>query len=623
VLLGALTCWAGAASVQAAPRQVKVRVPRVRGDVVSVYARLHALGLRVRIPRAFAYDSAAPPQVVATTPRAGRRVRRGSVVTLYLARSADHAVSARGRLRSYVVPRLVGDEMSAAYAWAAHKRLIFRAYLPPLAAGNAPGLFANYVVIRQSPRPGSRLSLGRRGQSKPRGHGRGRFHATPLSVRAALRPPLAITGSARSITQTSATLTATVDPNGQATTYYFSYGTSTAYASATPVRSAGFGNARTTVTSALQGLTLATTYHYRLVVRSKAGTVYGADATFITAGNYQNPVYGPAELPDPFVLDNGGTHSDYWAFGTGPRFPMLHSSDLVHWVAEGTAMSTRPAWVVKTGDWHPWAPSLLVSDQPCPGGTSGGCYVMYYVGLSAQLHVNCIGVATSPLPGGPYIDQGPLDLNPATPGGPPLGCADSTGSGNIDPSPFIDPSGQAYLYVSTDRTCNGGSCQWQPTLSAIPLTPDFLHASGPRVALFGGSPGTWEAAGGVSAPTVEGPAMALHNGTYYLFYSGGNWQGAYGMGYATSSSPTGPFTKNPDNPILAQTSTVFSPGGGDRIVTGPHNGLWLVYAGRSKPSPAPRTLRIDPLSWAPPGSSGGPDVPVVNGPTATPQATLP
>jgi beta-xylosidase len=301
---------------------------------------------------------------------------------------------------------------------------------------------------------------------------------------------------------------------------------------------------------------------------------------------------------------------------------MLHSSDLVHWDAEGTAMSSRPTWVVSSGDWHPWAPSLLVSDRPCPGNTSGGCYVMYYVGLSAQLHVNCIGVATSPLPGGPFIDQGPLDLTPPTPGGVPLGCGDSTSRGNIDPSPFIDPSGQPYLYVSTDSTCNGGSCTWRPTLSVIPLTADFMHAAGARVALFSGDPGTWEAAG-LQTPTVEGPAMELHNGTYYLFYSGGNWQGAYGMGYATASSPTGPFTKNPGNPILAQTASVIGPGGGDRLVTGPHNGAWLVYAARAKPSPAPRTLRIDPLSWAPPASPGGPEVPVVHGPTSTPQLAQP
>jgi beta-xylosidase len=117
--------------------------------------------------------------------------------------------------------------------------------------------------------------------------------------------------------------------------------------------------------------------------------------------------------------------------------------------------------------------------------------------------------------------------------------------------------------------------------------------------------------------------MDLHNGTYYLFYSGGNWLGAYGMGYATSNSPTGPFTKSPANPILAQTSAVIGPGGGDRLVTSPHGGSWLVYAARAAPAPSPRTLRVDPLSWTPAGTPGTPDAPVVSGPTATPQLAQP
>jgi beta-xylosidase len=247
---------------------------------------------------------------------------------------------------------------------------------------------------------------------------------------------------------------------------------------------------------------------------------------------------------------------------------------------------------------------------------------MYYVGLSAELGVNCIGVATSPTPGGPFLDQGPLDIAGATPGSMPLGCGDATGQGNIDPSPFIDPSGQPYLYVSTNTACGGGSCTWRPTISVVPLTADFLHAAGSRVSLFSGDAGTWEAAG-VQTPTVEGPAMVLHGGTYYLFYSGGNWQGAYGMGYATSNSPTGPFTKSPVNPILRQTSAVIGPGGGDRLVTGPHGGIWLSYAARAAAAPSPRTLRIDPLTWTPAGTPGAPDTPVVDGPTATPQLTQP
>src|SRR6266550_4924519 len=44
-----------------------------------------------------------------------------------------------------------------------------------------------------------------------------------------LTPPDVVTGSASSITASSATLNGTVDPNGRTTTYYFEYGSSTSY----------------------------------------------------------------------------------------------------------------------------------------------------------------------------------------------------------------------------------------------------------------------------------------------------------------------------------------------------------------------------------------------------------
>jgi beta-xylosidase len=257
---------------------------------------------------------------------------------------------------------------------------------------------------------------------------------------------------------------------------------------------------------------------------------------------------------------------------------------------------------------------------------------MYYVGLSAQWGVNCVAVATSPVPGGPYTDQGPLSLDPSaidlgprgTVPGLPIGCGDRAGRGNIDPSWFIDPSsGDAYLYVSTNDSCTvDPSCPFTPTISVFALDPDLLHAAGLRVPLFGGSPGSWEAAG-IATPTVEGPFMEVHNGVYYLFYSGGNYQSSYAMGYATGGGPEGPFVKSPANPILAPTPTVLSPGGGDQFVTGPHGGLWLVYHGRSGSLSALRTLRIDQVSWQAAATPGAPDLPAVAGPTATPQPVQP
>ena len=53
--------------------------------------------------------------------------------------------------------------------------------------------------------------------------------AVPALALAAPTPPAATTGAAKDVTRTSATLTATVDPNGGPTTVRFEYGTSSSY----------------------------------------------------------------------------------------------------------------------------------------------------------------------------------------------------------------------------------------------------------------------------------------------------------------------------------------------------------------------------------------------------------
>jgi beta-xylosidase len=279
-----------------------------------------------------------------------------------------------------------------------------------------------------------------------------------------------------------------------------------------------------------------------------------------------------AAAPDPFVLDVHGAHRDYVAFVTGDRFPVLESHDLVHWSPRGTAFAARPGWVVPAGDWHPWGPAV---------SEAGGGYVMYYTGLS-RYGVNCVGVATAATPGGPYADQGPL----TDAAGAPVGCGDATGLGEIDPSPFVDADGRAYLYVSTRRP--------RPRISVLPLTADRLHAAGPRRALLSGH-----------GRVVEGPAVFRHRGTYYLLYSHGAYTARYGMAYATAPSPLGPFRRR--SALLRQTARVLSPGGGDVPVTAPGGGTRLVYHGRTGGYGAVRTLRVAPLRWR----RGHPDVPVV------------
>ena len=81
-----------------------------------------------------------------------------------------------------------------------------------------------------------------------------------------------------------ATAVGSVNPLGRATTWYVEYGTTTSYGAKTATKSAGSGVLTRNVSFSLSGLTPATTYHYRLVAKSDAGTSRGADVTFTTVG---------------------------------------------------------------------------------------------------------------------------------------------------------------------------------------------------------------------------------------------------------------------------------------------------------------------------------------------------
>jgi hypothetical protein len=91
--------------------------------------------------------------------------------------------------------------------------------------------------------------------------------------------PEANTGSATSISSTSAVLQGTVIPNGSTTTYYFQYGTTTNYGAQTTSHTAGID---TSLSETLTGLSPETTYHYRLVSANESGTSYGPDRSFQT-----------------------------------------------------------------------------------------------------------------------------------------------------------------------------------------------------------------------------------------------------------------------------------------------------------------------------------------------------
>ena len=106
--------------------------------------------------------------------------------------------------------------------------------------------------------------------------------------------PTVVTAAASSITRTSATLNATVNPEGaMVSDCHFEYGTTTAYGSSAACSPApGSGTSPVAVSAAVSGLTANTAYHFRISATNTVGTSVGSDRTFRTASPhvYKNGV---------------------------------------------------------------------------------------------------------------------------------------------------------------------------------------------------------------------------------------------------------------------------------------------------------------------------------------------
>jgi sugar lactone lactonase YvrE len=97
-------------------------------------------------------------------------------------------------------------------------------------------------------------------------------------------PPVVVTGAASSITATTATLNATVNPNGsEVSACKLEYGITTSYGSSAPCTpSPGSGESPVAVSASVTGLTSGTTYHFRVSATNAGGTSQGSDQTFNT-----------------------------------------------------------------------------------------------------------------------------------------------------------------------------------------------------------------------------------------------------------------------------------------------------------------------------------------------------
>lgn len=138
------------------------------------------------------------------------------------------------------------------------------------------------------------------------------------------QPPLVTTNAATNVASFSATLNGSVQPHGLPTTVHFQYGRTTSYGSNTSSQTKT-GNTNQNVSANVSGLSVNSTYHFRIVATNSAGTTYGMDRTFTTLSATGPPVAftNPATLIASFSgklngrLDpHGLTTSVYFQYGT-------------------------------------------------------------------------------------------------------------------------------------------------------------------------------------------------------------------------------------------------------------------------------------------------------------------
>jgi uncharacterized delta-60 repeat protein len=156
-------------------------------------------------------------------------------------------------------------------------------------------------------------------------------------------PPVAVTSNANSITNTTATLAGTVNPNNRATSVYFEFGTTTLYGNTTAPQNLSAGSSSVGVISSISGLTLGTTYHYRVVATNSGGTAYGDNGTFTTT-SISNPTLGPvsasgitttAATLNGSVNPNGAITTAYFEYGLTTTYT---SSTTITGVPSGTSL---------------------------------------------------------------------------------------------------------------------------------------------------------------------------------------------------------------------------------------------------------------------------------------------
>ncbi len=248
-------------------------------------------------------------------------------------------------------------------------------------------------------------------------------------------------------------------------------------------------------------------------------SIWNAD---LKNGNYSNPILY-ADYSDPDAIRVG---EDYFmiasSFCNAPGLPLLHSKDLVNWKVVNYIIDKVPGerYDKPVHGCGVWAPAIRYHE-----GTFYACFPMPDEGIY---------MCTAKDPFGKWSK--PVNIRP--------------GAGWIDPCPFWDDDGNAYLVAGVAKSRIG----YKSVLHMVRMKPDGMGIFGDEVKIFDGNEN--------DQVTIEGPKMYKRNGWYYIFAPAGGVK----TGWQTvlrSKSVFGPYEYKV---VMRQ---------GTSQVNGPHQGAWV------------------------------------------------
>ena len=239
-------------------------------------------------------------------------------------------------------------------------------------------------------------------------------------------------------------------------------------------------------------------------------------------GTYKNPVIN-ADYSDPDAIRVG---DDFYmiasSFDAIPGLPILHSKDLVNWKIIGHALKRQPPFDHFEKTQHGngvWAPSIRYRN---------GEFYIYYPDPDFGIYLTKAKTITG------------------TWSAPKLVAA---GKGLIDPCPFWDEDGKAYLAYAYA----GSRAGIKSVLAIMPLSSDGSQTTETGRIVYDGHE---------LDPTIEGPKVYKRNGYYYLFAPAGGVSTGWQL-ILRSKNIYGPYERK-----VAMDQ-------GKSSVNGPHQGAWV------------------------------------------------